>query len=981
MAACLRELSLRVPLRPSQQRVVTIASSPAARADRRLHLSSPPGSGKTIVGLELAVRLGQPTVVFAPTTTIVSQWRSEVRRFLPDGADLDAWVSTDPTAPAPVTVLTYQSLAVTARPDRELRELARRAWLEELAEAGTADPEAWLAALAERDGAAVQRELRSRAAGIRRRRLRDGVGDVHRHLHPNARALVDRLVEHGVRTVVLDECHHLLDHWALVLLDLFDRIEARPGPDLHVVGLTATLPEPDSTREQETYRAVLGEVDVEIPTPVVVAEGALAPYRDLVHVVAPTPAEQAFLDDVAGAMRTLLGEVTTSEAFLGWLVAQVQEAAGRQRTADAELDASPTDRGAWSRWLRERPIVAGAVLRAHRSLGLSLPTGLPVPADADLPFGVDDRLTLLEAFDRDVLSTSTDPDHVALRRRLVEVLRTTGVHVGSTGFRRGRSPVDLVLERSRAKAHGAATVLAAEHDHLGDRLRALVVTDLDRVPTPVALLRGVLEQDAGSARHLHRALVRDAAAGRLDPVLVTGSTVRAGHVVADELATHCNLWFAERGLDAWCAAAPVDHVAQELVGHGADWTTRHIVPAVTDAFTAGVTRCLVGTRGLFGQGWDAPCCNTLVDLTAATTATAARQLQGRVLRLDPAWPSKAAHRWDVVCVAPDVPGGEADLRRFQRRHERLWGVAARPDGSTTVVRGVEHVDPRLARALEDGHRARDLADATARSLAAVEDRDRLREVWDGVSVTQTSEVRTRVRVRPRRQAHVDVAPDRAGAGWVALGASGAAALAGGVLASLPVAAVVGAGAVVGAAAGALQRRRHAAGRALAALATGRHALPPAQLDRLLLAAGQAVRDALVACGELPELAVTVPVTVHRNGSEASITLDDHVEDGPTLLPVHHRRFAEDVAALLGPVGTPRYLLETVVGGTPVLLPAPARLAGRRDRADALAAALRTHLRTDVRAVWAHGEEGRELLVGAWAQRRSPLRLDPEDHWS
>ena len=38
--------------------------------DNKFHIVAPPGSGKTIVGLELIRRFESPVVVFAPTTTI-----------------------------------------------------------------------------------------------------------------------------------------------------------------------------------------------------------------------------------------------------------------------------------------------------------------------------------------------------------------------------------------------------------------------------------------------------------------------------------------------------------------------------------------------------------------------------------------------------------------------------------------------------------------------------------------------------------------------------------------------------------------------------------------------------------------------------------------------------------------------------------------------------------------------------------------------
>lgn len=984
VAQPLAGLDLQVPLRPAQERLVVVASTPAAVATQRLHLSAPPGTGKTLVGLELARRLGERTLVLGPTTTIVEQWRDTVRLLLADGGRLDDWVSTDPGDLRSITALTYQSLAVTERGAGELESVAERAWLAELAGDGITDPAGWLAGRRRSDPDAVSAELRRRARRLRRRMVHEGTADVHDHLHPNARALVERLVDHGVRTVVLDECHHLLDHWALVLCDLFERIEASPGADLHVIGLTATLPDPSTPRAEELYTRLLGDVDIEIPTPVVVAEGALAPYRDLVRFVTPSTDEQALLDDLGGAFDGLMAEVTTSEVFTTWLVRQPIEAGVTTRMAEADADAAEADRDAWGRWLRDRPISAGAILRAHRHLGLALPSGLDIPADADEPFGMDDRLQVLEDLAVDLLMVSDDPEHRRLLDVMTQVLGGFGLSLTTRGLRHGRSPVDLVVERSEAKARAAAEVLAAEHAHLGDRLRALVVTDLDRVATPVARLRGVLEDDAGSARRLHRVLATAEGARRLDPVLVTASTVRAGNVIADDLAFHLDGWFADRGLDARCRAEPVGRDVQELVGSGSDWSTRHIVPGVTAAFAEGLTRCIVGTRGLFGQGWDAPSCNTLVDLTAVTTATATRQLQGRILRRDPDWPEKVAHRWDVVCVADGVAGGHADLDRFRRRHDRLWGLAVRDD-EVAVVPGVAHVDADLADALADGVTSADLDAASARSIAAVDDRGGVAAAWARVEVTPHSEVRTVVRVRPPRhdpsaqvRITVGAGPARSPALLAAAAGVAGVAVVGGIVSALPVVSAAGAvGAVVVGLADAW-RRRSQAGRALAGVAAAAGAVSPGALDRLLVASGRAVVDALVTADVLPGIARAAGVAIHRRGDEAVVSVTD--PPAGDLLPAHHRAIARSVTELLGPVRSPRYLLEVRIGSRQVWLAAPDALGGRRRDADALAGALAAALHADVRAVWAHTDEGRDALVAAWAQRRPPLQLSPDDRW-
>ena len=78
--------------RPYQARV--LAALDAHLTDDRVHLVAPPGSGKTLLGLETVIRMERPALVLAPTLALRDQW---LDRF----GDL--------------TVATYQGLHVAAR--------------------------------------------------------------------------------------------------------------------------------------------------------------------------------------------------------------------------------------------------------------------------------------------------------------------------------------------------------------------------------------------------------------------------------------------------------------------------------------------------------------------------------------------------------------------------------------------------------------------------------------------------------------------------------------------------------------------------------------------------------------------------------------------------------------------------------------------------------------------------------------------------
>ena len=78
-------------------------------ADRHFHVIAPPGSGKTILGLEIVRKLGKKTLVLAPTLTIRNQWENRLQSFFSEKEVFKAF-SFDLKAPSDITFSTYQSL-------------------------------------------------------------------------------------------------------------------------------------------------------------------------------------------------------------------------------------------------------------------------------------------------------------------------------------------------------------------------------------------------------------------------------------------------------------------------------------------------------------------------------------------------------------------------------------------------------------------------------------------------------------------------------------------------------------------------------------------------------------------------------------------------------------------------------------------------------------------------------------------------------
>jgi hypothetical protein len=267
----------------------------------------------------------------------------------------------------------------------------------------------------------------------------------------------------------------------------------------------------------------------------------------------------------------------------------------------------------------------------------------------------------------------------AAERRFAELqtaLRDLGFVLTRQGVRRGGSEVDRVLTASAAKPLGAIEVLAAEAESRGDRLRAVVLCDAERgerqpEDSPLSL--------SGGGRGVMRTLGEDLRTAALRPLLVTGRTV--GCLPADAVALAHTLGASETQIEDGLAILDAP-----------GWESREWVSAAGRALASGATQLVVGTRGLLGEGWDAPALNVVVDLTTVAAAVSVRQMRGRALRLDPADAEKVASNWDVVCVAADLARGTADYGRFVRRHAHLHAPCE--DGS--IESGVSHVHASLS---------------------------------------------------------------------------------------------------------------------------------------------------------------------------------------------------------------------------------------------------------------------------------------------
>ena len=722
------DIKFKGELRPSQSDVVKIAREQIEAGERKLHVVAPPGSGKTVTGLYLwAEVIRVPALVLSPNTAIQSQWTARTDLFTTGGGKIPAhWISTDREQPALLTSLTYQSVTIPSHGDDTLDTVAIFNWVDQLIEKGEAkDPaeaQVWIESLQEQNPDYYQNRL-----STYRKKVRDEVslgGGTLKVLHDSALATLKRMRDKQVGLVILDECHHLMGHWGRVLSAVNEFL----GNPI-VLGLTATPPN-DARKESvdaKRYREYFGPVDYEVPVPAVVKDGFLAPYQDLAYFVRPLGDELEYIAQTSNQLDQLVEDLCApAESVNG--KPERESMIDFTRRILAERDLITMKAGSWNEFEEHASsfATAGRILLEER--GIALPDGVP-----DLALDPIEKIYWADPLEKllPVLSwyirhglrrSSKEADH-ELAQLAINRLRLLGTQITETGSQACASPVSRILAYSRAKAQALVPILQREQSVLGEAIRAVVICDYEKTSAVTSELSHLLDEEAGGAIACFRELLTNEATDALDPVLITGSTVLVDDDLKPKLESAARQWLAFNKFS-------VEFIWKEfngyhlLHGKGSDWCPRVYVEMITELFQQGITRCLVGTRGLLGEGWDANKINVLIDLTCVTTSMTINQLRGRSFRLDPDTPEKLANNWDVVCLAPEFKKGLDDYKRFRLKHTRLYGVT--DDGC--IEKGVGHVHAAFTEIKPEGVEE-SMVELNRDMLERVDQRAHFRDLW------------------------------------------------------------------------------------------------------------------------------------------------------------------------------------------------------------------------------------------------------------
>ena len=117
-----KDIKFKYPFRDYQEDTLKMLSN--YMNDKKIHVVAPPGAGKTILALELMLRLGNKALILVPTIVIKEQWIERLKKDFINGDKKDL-ISNDIENPKVVTVDTYQGLYALDKKDIKVHEILK----------------------------------------------------------------------------------------------------------------------------------------------------------------------------------------------------------------------------------------------------------------------------------------------------------------------------------------------------------------------------------------------------------------------------------------------------------------------------------------------------------------------------------------------------------------------------------------------------------------------------------------------------------------------------------------------------------------------------------------------------------------------------------------------------------------------------------------------------------------------------------------
>ena len=553
-------ISFKGVFRDYQQRVLDNSSK--FLFDGKINIVAAPGSGKTILGLELIRRLDAPCIIFSPTTTIRQQWGQRfLESFLNDNQNIDDFVSYDLDEIKLINSVTYQALHSTINKIK--------------------------------------------------------IDDEEEQFDYSNIDLFKLIIDKGIKTICLDEAHHLQNEWQKAL-EVFVKGLSK---DIKIISLTATPPYDSTSAEWNRYISVCGEIDDEIFVPELVKEKTLCPHQDYILFNYPTKSEVDSFKQHRENCLLAINEIEKLE-----FIPKLNEILEKLYFQEEEYVYS-NYKGIVALYI----LLNNANVKINSGIFKRLTNSINIP-NIDLKYCERAYQFLL---DSDKILRDDEKSQLESILKKYSLIYRKKVRLELT------EKLKRTLISSCGKLNSISRIVNNEYESLNDKLRLLILTDYIKKEEITNIGKDIEIKNISIVSIFEQ--IRKNTAVKVG--CLSGSLVILPLTIEKILFTNYML-------------DQKDFNVIELEGtsygiYNFKGKNKEKVDIVSKLFEDGEINVLVGTQALLGEGWDSPCINSLILASYVGSFMLSNQMRGRAIRIDKNNHSKTANIWHLVTIEPE----------------------------------------------------------------------------------------------------------------------------------------------------------------------------------------------------------------------------------------------------------------------------------------------------------------------------------------
>lgn len=585
--------------------------------DKKINVVAAPGSGKTILGLQMICKLNQHVLILAPTITIKNQWKERfIKAFVKEGEKID-FISTDIYNLNKFNIATYQALHYAFN-KKKIDELEKNEVDEE------------------------EENIKVKTENI-------------------TYDLIQAIKNQNIKTIVLDEAHHLRAEWWKSLKDVLKSLD-----NINVISLTATPPYDVDESEWKRYEEVCGPIDAEISVPELVATGDLCPHQDYVIFNMVTKEELKEINKIKGEVRLFYENLKNNEEFIEMIKSNniIKEWQKNEETILQDVE------------------YYSSIIIFLNSIGSNIDKEL-IKLISEKVFIPNFSKKWAEILLKNVIFIHKDDyeQYEKLITDLKKQLEILGIVEKKNIYLDNISTITKIMASSAGKLDSIEQIAEREYNTLRENLSMVILADYVR--------SDFLECDINDInkigvvpifRRIHSKNITENIA------IITGKLKVVHKSVLPYIKEKLKLMNLED--ENIYSNLSIDN--NYVVINGSKKIENAIVGIITECINLKKINIAIGTVALLGEGWDAPAVNSLILASYVGSFMLSNQMRGRAIRKS-SEPEKTANIWHLASLAKiNLKETDfSDLDSLKRRFNAFVGISYQED---IIQSGIERLE-------------------------------------------------------------------------------------------------------------------------------------------------------------------------------------------------------------------------------------------------------------------------------------------------